>query len=64
MCCICGSRDHIIAATDEAARRREARAGKMPRHFMVSHAGSLWTVGRGQSVPCCQHATELWLRYN
>ena len=29
------SRDYIIAATDEAARRREARRGKVPRHFMV-----------------------------
>ena len=29
------SRDYIIACCDEAARRREALRGKIPRHFVV-----------------------------
>ena len=30
------SRDMVIAACDEAARKREARRGKPPRQFVVS----------------------------
>lgn len=40
------SRDYVIACCDEAARRREALRGKVPRHFVVSCFSHLLYFGQ------------------